>query len=94
MRALVVHECELVALSQIPRSPGERIKTDSRDELSLANLHLKRELTAVCVPDEEQEAIRDLERSREEFNYIEQRVCQRRKDFLLRHGRVKTGGRR
>ena len=88
------HECAVVAPSLIPRRPGERIKTDRRDALSLARLHRNGELTAVWVPDEEQEAIRDLERAREDFKHAERRVRQRLNGFLLRHGRVYAGGRR
>ena len=57
------HECTVVAPSLIPRRPGDRIKTDRRDAVALARLHRNGELTAVWVPDEEQEAMRDLERS-------------------------------
>ena len=88
------HECAVVAPSLIPRRPGDRIKTDRRDALSLARLHQKGELTSVWVPDEEQEALRDLERAREDFKHAERRVRQRLNGFLLRHGRVYTGGRR
>lgn len=88
------HDCVVVAPSLIPRRPGDRIKTDRRDALSLARLHQKEELTSVWVPDEEQEAIRDLERAREDFKHAERRVRQRLAGFLLRHGRAYTGGRR
>ena len=88
------HECAVVAPSLIPRRPGDRIKTDRRDVLSLARLHRHGELTAVWVPDEEQEAIRDLERAREDFKHAERRVRQRLTGFLLRHDRNYTGGRR
>ncbi len=88
------HACAVVAPSLIPRRPGDRIKTDRRDALSLARLHRNGELTSVWVPDKEQEAIRDLERAREDFKHAERRVRQRLAGFLLRHGRVYTGGRR
>ena len=88
------HECAVVAPSLIPRRPGDRIKTDRRDALSLARLHRNGELTEVWVPDEEQEAIRDLERAREDFKHAERRARQRLNGFLLRHGRVYAGGRR
>ena len=32
------HDCQVVALSLIPKKPGERIKTDRRDALKLARL--------------------------------------------------------
>ena len=38
-----------MAPSLIPRKPGDRIKTDRRDAISLAKLHRGGELTAVWV---------------------------------------------
>lgn len=85
------HRCEVVAPSLIPRKAGERLKTDRRDALMLARLHRAGELTAVWVPDEEQEAIRDLTRAREDMKAIERRAYQQLGAFLLRHGRVYGG---
>src|SRR2546430_9533604 len=50
--------------SRIPRRPGERIKTDRRDALNLAGLARAGELVPVTIPDERDEAIRDLSRAR------------------------------
>lgn len=85
------HRCEVVAPSLIPRKAGERLKTDRRDALMLARLHRAGELTAVWVPGEEQEAVRDLTRAREDMKANERRACQQLGAFLLRHGRVYTG---
>jgi len=60
---LAAHDCVVVAPSLIPRKPGDRIKTDRRDAISLAKLHRAGELTAVWVPDPAHEAIRDLVRA-------------------------------
>jgi transposase len=57
--------CMVVAPSLIPRKPGERVKTDRRDAKKLAQLLRSGELTPVWVPDEKQEALRDLVRARE-----------------------------
>ena len=57
------HACEVVAPLRIPRTPGERIKTDRRDALKLAQLLRAGDLTAVWVPDTEQEAMRDMSRA-------------------------------
>ena len=65
------HQCEVVAPSLIPRRAGERVKTDRRDAVKLARLHRAGELVAVWVPDEEQEAMRDLTRAREDMKAIE-----------------------
>jgi len=81
------HECIVVAPSLIPRRPGDRVKTDRRDSEALARLHRAGELTAVWVPDEEQEAMRDLTRAREDMKLLERQSKQRLNAFLLRHGR-------
>jgi transposase len=49
----------------IPKKPGERIKTDKRDALKLAKLLKSEDLTPIYVPEPEDEAVRDLSRSRE-----------------------------
>ena len=43
---------------------GDRVKTDRRDAVMLATLHRAGELTAVWVPDDAHEAMRDLIRAR------------------------------
>ncbi len=59
------HDCIVVAPSLIPAKPGDRIKTNRRDAENLAKLLRAGELTAVWVPDERHEAMRDLSRARE-----------------------------
>src|SRR5215217_7625659 len=51
----------------IPRQPGDRIKTDTRDALKLARLHAAGQLRPVVVPAVELEALRDLVRAREDL---------------------------
>lgn len=85
-------ECMVVAPSLIPRKAGDRVKTDRRDSLSLSRLHRAGELTAVCVPDDDQEALRDLTRAREDLKHLQRQAKQRLLAFLLRHGR-RYGGR-
>src|SRR6266853_377527 len=58
-------ECVVVAPSLIPKRPGDKVKTNRRDALSLAKLLRADELTAVWVPDGRHEAVRDLTRARE-----------------------------
>ncbi len=79
--------CAVVAPSLIPTKPGNRVKTDRRDSESLSRLHRAGELTAVWVPDLEQEAMRDLTRAREDMKGLERITKQRLNAFLLRHGR-------
>ena len=59
------HACMVVAPSLIPKKPGERVKTNRRDAMALVKLLRAGELTAVWVPDERHEAMRDLVRARE-----------------------------
>lgn len=59
------HDCVVVAPALIPKRPGDRVKTNRRDAVSLARLHRAGELTAVWVPDRGHEAMRDLVRARE-----------------------------
>lgn len=80
------HDCAVVAPSLIPTKPGDRVKTDRRDGENLARLHRAGELTAVWVPDQAQEAMRDLSRAREDMKHLERQSRQRLNGFLLRHG--------
>lgn len=84
-------DCTVVAPSKTPRRPGDRIKNDRRDAITLARLHRAGELTAVWVPDTESEAMRDLTRAREDCKYAQTRARQRLGSFLLRHGRRYSG---
>jgi transposase len=81
------HDCIVVAPSLIPVKAGDRVKTDRRDSESLARLHRANELTPVWVPDNEQEAMRDLTRAREDMKQLEKQSRQRLSAFLLRHGK-------
>ena len=85
-------DCMVAAPSKIPRKAGDRVKTDRRDAVKLALLHRSGELTAVWVPDEEQEAMRDLSRAREEMKRVELGIKQRLGALLLRNGKRYTAG--
>jgi transposase len=80
-------ECAVVAPSLVPRKPGDRVKTDRRDALKLARSHRSSDLTAVWVPDEDSEALRDLVRQREAAKQDQLRARHRLSKFLLRTGR-------
>ncbi len=86
------HECHVIAPSLIPRKPGNRVKTDRRDAVQLARLLGAGELTAVRVPDEELEALRDLSRAREDLQRNERRLRQTLSGLLLRPERVYRDG--
>lgn len=86
------HRCDVVAPSLIPTRPGDRVKTDRRDAESLSSLDRAGELTPVWVPDNTQEAIRDLTRAREDMKAVERQTRQRLGAFLLRHGKIYPTG--
>jgi transposase len=87
------HECIVVAPSLTPIRPGDRVKTDRRDAVTLARLHRADELTAVWVPDEGHEAMRDLVRLRTAAMEGLRRARQQLQGFLLRQNLIFTGGR-
>ena len=79
-------ECTVVAPSLVSKKPGDRVKTDRRDALKLARSHRSGDLTAVWVPDEASEALRDLVRQREAAKQDQLRARHRLTKFLLRTG--------
>lgn len=79
-------DCKVIAPSQTPRKPGDRVKTDQRDAISLARLERAGELTYVHVPAPEDEAMRDLIRAREDAKRAETRARQQLSALLLRNG--------
>jgi transposase len=81
------HECIVVAPSLIPKKPGDRVKTNRRDAVSLAKLLRADELTAVWVPERDHEAMRDLTRARETTMMDLRSKRQQVSAFLLRLGR-------
>ena len=85
------HACEVVAPSLVPKRPGERVKTNRRDAITLARLLRAGELTGIWVPDGVHEAMRDLVRAREAASEDLRRKRQQLQSFLLRHSRIFTG---
>jgi len=86
------HECQVVAPSKIPSKPGDRVKTDRRDAIKLARYLRSADLKPVWVPDEEQEAMRDLVRARGDFKNHEKHALQQLNSLLLRYGHVWPSG--
>lgn len=81
------YTCQVIAPSKTPRQPGNRVKTDARDSLALAEYSRAGKLSAVWIPDPEDEAIRDLSRAREDAVNSRKQARQQLKGFLLRHDR-------
>lgn len=85
--------CQVMAPALTPRRPGQRIKTDRRDAAKLVRLFRAGELTPIHVPDEAEEAVRDLVRCREDVRRDVLRWRHRLLKFLDRHGRLYLTGR-
>jgi transposase len=76
--------CVVAAPSLIPRKPGDRVKTDRRDAVTLARAMRSGDLTAIYVPGVADEALRDLSRGRHDALQDLKRSKRRLKSFLLR----------
>jgi transposase len=85
-------KCEVVAPTLVPVKAGDRVKTDRRDARKLAQSYRSGDLTAVWVPDEAHEALRDLVRAREAAKQDQLRARHRLSKFLLRHGPRASAG--
>lgn len=79
--------CHVVAPSLVPTQNGNRVKTDRRDARRLAHFLRSGDLTAVWVPDEHTEALRDLARARDDAKGAERTARHQLSKFLLRRGR-------
>src|SRR5215468_280769 len=90
LRSKGIH-CDVVCPSLIPKRASDRVKTDRRDADQLARLFRAGELTPIHVPDQEDEAIRDLIRARSAAVHDQRRARNRLKGFLLRLGFRYTG---
>jgi transposase len=84
--------CEVIAPTLVPRKAGDRVKTDRRDAERLARSYRSGDLTAVWVPDEGSEALRDLVRAREAAKQDQLRARHRLSKFLLRAGQRPAAG--
>ena len=78
--------CVVAAPSKIPRASGDRVKTDLRDAEHLVRLLMAGKLHPVRVPGQEEEALRDLVRAREQLREDLMRSRHRLSKLLLRHG--------
>lgn len=74
------YACAVIAPSLIPTKPGVQRKHDKHDAIQLARLHRAGELTAVRVPSEAEERVRDVVRCRETF----QREILKSRHYLLK----------
>ena len=78
-------DCMVVSPSLTPRNAADRVKTDRRDAMKLARLARAGELEPIYVPDEKDEAMRDLVRAREDAVSMQRQSRQRLQALLLRN---------
>jgi transposase len=83
--------CRICAPSLMPKKPGDRVKTDRRDAEKLVRALRADDLSFVHVPDERDEAFRDLVRAWCAAKDDLRKAKQRMKSFLLVHGVRYTG---
>ena len=83
----------VVAPALVPQQAELRIKTDRRDSRRLAHFLRSGDLTSVWIPSEQTEALRDLERSRDDVKNVESVARHQLEKFLLRNERVYQAGR-
>jgi transposase len=76
----------VIAPGSIPRSPGDRVKTDRRDAKRLVRLFAAGELSFAFVPSEADERFRDLVRCIDDARKDLMRSRHRLSKFLLRRG--------
>jgi transposase len=69
----------VVSPSMTPRNAADRVKTDRRDAMKLARLARAGELSPVYVPDERDQAMRDLVRTREDAVAMQRQARQRQR---------------
>lgn len=72
--------CDVIAPSLIPKRPGVQRKHDRYDAAELARLYRAGELTAVRIPSEAEERVRDVVRCRETF----QREILKSRHYILK----------
>jgi transposase len=85
-------KCDVVAPSLVPKKPGDKVKTDRRDALKLARSHRSGDLTAVWIPDEASEALRDLVRAREAAKQDQLRARQPADQVPAAYGPASSAG--
>lgn len=82
------YDCQVVAPAKTPSVNSDRVKTDRRDALKLAEFLATGHLTAIRIPTPEEEALRDLVRAREDLKIKETNTKRQLNSMMLRHTRI------
>jgi transposase len=78
--------CFVLPANKVAKKRTDKIKTDKRDARLIGRELRSQNIRPISVPDEIDEAARDLLRCREDVNEDLRRIKQRLLKFLLRHG--------
>ena len=84
--------CHVLPASKVAKKRTDRIKTDKRDARLIGRELRSNSIRPISVPDEADEAARDLLRCREAVSEDLRRVKQRLLKFMVRHGYSYAGG--
>jgi transposase len=84
--------CYVLPANKVAKKRTERIKTDKRDARLIGRELRSKSIRPIVVPDEVDEAARDLLRCREDVIEDLRRAKQRLLKFMVRHGHIYTGG--
>ena len=86
-------KCVILAPSTMPRTNKREIKTDKRDAIKIAKCLAYRTYSAVHIPTEEDNAVKEYIRMRDDEKATLKRIKQRILSFCTRHGKQFTEGR-
>jgi len=84
--------CHVLPANKLAKKREGRIKTDKRDARLIGRELRSHSIRPISVPEEADEAARDLLRCREDASEDLRRVKQRLLKFLARHGYIYSGG--
>jgi transposase len=84
--------CYVLPANKVAKKRTDRIKTDKRDARLIGRELRSKSIKPISVPDEANEAARDLMRCREDVNEDLRRCKQRLLKFMVRHGHIYSEG--
>ena len=84
-------ECVILAPTTMPVTPGKKVKTDRLDAIKIAKCLAKKDYSAVYIPTEQDDAIKEYIRMRDDVAQELKRLKQQTNAFCTRHGHHFTG---
>jgi transposase len=84
--------CHVLPANKVAKKRDSRIKTDKRDARLIGRELRSRSIRPISVPEEIDEAARDILRCREDLGEDLRRAKQRLLKFLVRHGHIYSAG--